>query len=501
MRNKKYFIILFLLIAVYVFVFSFLSFQRHYNFVSYEWQSSALRNQLIYNNIHGNYFKSFCEHNTEHAELIEFLFWPVYYFFQDIRTLYFLLVLFLGLSAWPLFLIGKKILNEKYSLLIVISYMSWAALHNLNFAYFNWLLIAPFFILFVFYFLIVRNKLMYLLFCVLAMLVREEIGVFLVLLSFYIRFLDKRFYIKDEPGWHLIPFFVGSLGLIFDYFFIRFTCANHEMLIRNFFAAGVGVNGVSNFLLILQVYLSRFLANISILLKLFLPVLFICFFDKTAFFIFIPMAYLICEVRRYGYPLNLKNIHHLTFFIPFIYISMIYAFKKIFKMVNKKYHYYILYTILLLSVSTIFFPNILGYYYNEHNDNTLYGLRNIYDRRLYETDSSDKVAWEMIKIIPEKSSVRATGDLFPALSSRVDLFEYPPSANMWNNRIKFTLENNLLAKTDYFMINKRGMFFGAGRNNIDDWEIDVTADIKTLLINGYAIVTENSYYILMKSLK
>ncbi|TSA44880.1 DUF2079 domain-containing protein [bacterium] len=128
--------IIWIMIAVYFLVFAAVSCFRHFNFQTQTWDLGAF-DQTFWNTVHGHFMQNNLEevHNHFGVHMSPFLVLlvPGYALFQ---TPYFLLLIqsvALALSAWPFFLLARKILqNSRLSTLIALAYLLYPSLHWVN---------------------------------------------------------------------------------------------------------------------------------------------------------------------------------------------------------------------------------------------------------------------------------------------------------------------------------------------------------------------------------
>ena len=179
--------ILILMVLCYTAVFSLLSILRHNSFAS----SFDLGNmdQTIWNTLHGRIFTmSTADGNVSrlgtHADFILILLSPLYLLWNNVRMLLVFQSLALGMGAIPVYYLAKKILKNKLvSFGLVLLYlmnpgMQWANVYD-----FHGVVLAIPFLLAAFYFSYTKNWLWYWVFFFLALITKEEISLFLVVMG------------------------------------------------------------------------------------------------------------------------------------------------------------------------------------------------------------------------------------------------------------------------------------------------------------------------------
>ncbi|MFA6099124.1 MAG: DUF2079 domain-containing protein [Patescibacteria group bacterium] len=206
-NNKK---ILWTTIGLYVLVIIIFLVQKYLSY-GYNAIDLAIYNQVFYNSAHGHLFQfSIHPHSYlgDHFELFIILLLPFYYFFQSPLTLLFLQTLFLGLAAWPLYLLARTILNRHWSLILAAAFLINPFIWNMNFFEFHILPFAIFFLLFAFYHYKKNNFLQFCFIAGISLLIREDVS--LVILMFGILALIE----KRSLKWILTPLLAGGIWFI-----------------------------------------------------------------------------------------------------------------------------------------------------------------------------------------------------------------------------------------------------------------------------------------------
>src|SRR4030042_6270726 len=108
LKNQK---ILWWAIIVYFVIFSAICIWKYFQF-GYNGLDLAIFNQVFYNSASGNLFHFTIHPQSylgDHFEPVLLLILPFYYFFQHPISLLVLQTLILALTAWPIYLIAKKL--------------------------------------------------------------------------------------------------------------------------------------------------------------------------------------------------------------------------------------------------------------------------------------------------------------------------------------------------------------------------------------------------------
>ena len=126
--------LLWVFILVYILIFGYLSFLKYQSFSYFDWDlaSDAI---VLWNSVHGKFlYYPFLGQSIfgAHLYLITLLILPIYVIFQNPLTLLFLQSMFLGLAAFPLYLLARIKLNKAFSLSLVLAYLLYPPLGYIN---------------------------------------------------------------------------------------------------------------------------------------------------------------------------------------------------------------------------------------------------------------------------------------------------------------------------------------------------------------------------------
>lgn len=198
-------IILPFLTFLYIAIYSYLSILQYNAFHTGHWDLAGF-DQAIWNTIQGKLLHTtLYGHNFlgEHMSPILILLAPFYLIWSDPRILLVLQSVFLGLGAIPIYLIAKDKLNHN---LLSLSFSSAWLLHpylsRINLFEFHEIALAPFFLLFCFYFLQRRQWWSYGVFLFLSLMVKESVTFPVMAIGIY-----SFFKINRKVG--IITFLIG----------------------------------------------------------------------------------------------------------------------------------------------------------------------------------------------------------------------------------------------------------------------------------------------------
>jgi len=398
----------------YIFVFGYLCFLKYQSFNYADWDLAS--DAVVYwSSVHGKLlYYSFQEQIIfgAHLYLIIFLILPVYALFQSPLTLLFLQSIFLGLAAWPLYLLARSKLNKTFSLSIAIAYLLYPSVGYMNLFETHFDIYEIFFLFFALYYFEKENFKRFLAFVILTLLCKENASLAVFMLGIY-ALIRKR-----PKKWVLFPLLAGaawfilSIKLIIPYFakeaklypggFI-FSCY-YKHLGGNLFemAKTVILHPVSTALFAFAPH------KITYIIRLFMPVGFLGLFSPLALLPTIPvfMQNLLSAVGTH----SLIYYQYVALLIPFIFFSVIHSFAKLLR-----YKFVICNQGALLCC---FFGFVIfsGIYLRSPQFDI---IGRIYRYRLDDLSAQKD---KLIRAIPQAAPVIATFQFLPKLANRQELY-------------------------------------------------------------------------------
>lgn len=185
-------IILGILVLIYAVVFSYYSIRRHMAFAS--GYDLANMDQTVWNTAHGNFFtvsgkETLISRFGHHADLILVLIAPFYWLYDSVNMLLIIQSVVIGLGAFPTYFLAKKVLQNKVKALVIsVAYLlNWGVQWS-NIYDFHGVTLAMTFLLSAFYFAYTRNWNWMFLFSFLALLTKENVSFFIIMLGLYVFF-------------------------------------------------------------------------------------------------------------------------------------------------------------------------------------------------------------------------------------------------------------------------------------------------------------------------
>lgn len=315
------------LILIYFLFFGTFTALRHYNFQTQAWDL-AIFSQSLWNTLHGEIFSNTLEEIPKslgvHFSPILFLLVPGYAIFP---TPYFLLIiqtLALGLGAWPLYFLAKKVIPQTpWPLIISAGYLFYPALHWINIFDFHPVAFAVPLFLAAFYFTEIKNWRLTYLFLALAAATREDAIPVVAFVGIYLFLRAIRQKNKTEMK---IGFTIIVLSTL--YF----------ILVTKIFmpALGGGLLRIDRYAQLGQTP-AEIISNLpgtiftipklSYLFWLFLPVAFLPIFSGLAF---LPMVSGLIENLLTNYQHQFSSIYHYdSVLIASIFFASVYGLKKL----------------------------------------------------------------------------------------------------------------------------------------------------------------------------
>jgi len=475
--NKKYHEFLLLIGILFYFIyFTISSFLRFDNFYTGKFDLGNMA-QTVWNTLNGNFFMLTNPNGTEivsrlsfHADFILILLTPFYYFWPNPKILLLIQTLVISLGAIYVYLIAKQILKSKnIALLFSFVYLINPLIQYVNLYDFHAVSFAITFLLASFYYILKNNFYLTFLFLILAGLTKEQIWLVSALMFLY-------FYIKNHKTQDIrvkkaLSFVFSVLSFIIFYYLIWIAIPNASG--SNHFALSYYSEfGDSPGIVIKNILLDPLKTlgvvfdekNIKYLYNLFMPVGFLSIFSPL--YLIFALPDLIINLLSNNRQLSDIYYQYTSGIIPFLFVSSIYGFKYILKIVNK--NVLIIY-LLITSLLSVYFIGPLPFSKNPNTDMFIKQVKN-----------REEIS-KFLDTIPNDIKVAATNNLGAYLSNRKHLFVIPvgtKSADMVmfllndsyaqpSLNVQKEMANNFEKNIDYKLIIKNDDFVAFKRINID----------------------------------
>ena len=476
-RDNKFFKIIILCATAYTLIFLSLKISQYYAFFSFEWEDEARNNQMVWNTAHGvplyeTIFGGHLYGFSGHLNPILLIISLAYVIFPHIFTWYFLSIGGIAFSSIIVYKLGCMVFDDELkSFSIALIYLLYPPLHYLNFSRINTITFFIPLALLTFYYFKKEKFLFFIVSAVLAMMCMESVSLYIILFGVYAAICKK------SKKWIFVPFFLGITWFFISTWVILPSISNinfnldtehHQFhsLDRHTFC------GLIKFIIFEPKECLLFMFSKShsmLLIRLLYPLIFIPLFSIA---VFIGIPGFLQVLFMHGAMKN-QGAYYIAGIIPFFIIGYVYGLARIEVLLKKiqiersiieKISYMFIFGSIILCIITSFGHNIYGDPDERRivHDQRFLTIKNIFNPLFYKLDRGDKIAWEMIRKIPQEASVSASGDLLVPLSHRKKLLEF---GNKESNYNYFDAE--------YIMLNKKNMFNGAGHySEIKDEDIE-----------------------------
>lgn len=273
-----------------------------------------------------------------HWELIYIVIAMFYRFIPSVPFLLYLQTAILAVAAYPLFKLALKKTNSSLiAFLIALSYLLYPPLHGANLFDFHSLSLVTSFLIFAFYYLDKDKLIPATIFVVLSLLCREDVSILVFMLGLYIIVFRSKY----RTG---VSFMVLSIIILIAYV-NRSAYIGYQDVLAKANAASLWdhIGGNDGFLGILKTFISRPLYvlgfmfnkdNIIFLIKLFSPVLGMCFLA--------PMTLLVCGPTLILYllsnwgPMHQIEYQYTSTLTPFIFLATVIGMSNVMARLKKR---------------------------------------------------------------------------------------------------------------------------------------------------------------------
>jgi uncharacterized membrane protein len=481
-RKNFYIVLVFLLIAAFVLVFSLLSFGRHDSLKSYLNDLGAY-DQVVWNTAHGHFFEittsMFSEKNffAGHFSPILILCVPFYLIFPSPKWLLFFQALAVGLSAVPIFYFAReKLKSQALGLVFLISYLLYPVLHNGLLYDFHEVVFATVFASWAFYFLEKGKDRWFILFAVLLALSQEHLPLLVFMMGIYLFFVKKRRRFGLAVGFFSLLYFLSVVFVLMPFFSSSENLAllqNNSTYPSRYAWLGASLGGIVKKIITDPLSIAGVLISperIKYLFLLVMPVFSLAIF-AWPIAIILPLI-LINILSSNSMTFNI-SFYHSAIFAPFVYFSSIFVFRKWLLGIKK---IKIMFASLILIFS--FFSAVMF---------GLTPLSNHYSLNDFRPSDHSKKISEIKKIIPPNAALSVQHNLGPHFTERQYVYRFP----LKTDEVQYIL----LDKTDPFGNNPKQAFSFAYalQMNPSEWEGNIenlkkSADFELVYDNdGYSL--------------
>lgn len=410
---------LYLLFAAFI-TLSFLASYLKFFFLLYNSLDLAIFNHTFWQTAQGNLFSSSINPPTyfgDHFGPLLILITPIYYLYQSEVTLLFLQTVFIGISAFPLYLIAKKHLSEKWSALLVVSWLFNPFLGSLNLFEWHIISILPFLLLLLWYFFIKKKFIAFLITLVVTLLVREDAGIATTSLALVMFFFKKE---NSSAIKYALTTILASTLWVYVALKIVATFSITESFKFYTYYGWLGSTPYEIFTAALTSPTDLFthlltLDALGLFFILLLPILYLVLLAPI-FLLGIILPLLTLLLAKEGASPLIPFLHYSAWLLPSIYLGAIYGLKNIFTGNKNKFIHSLSkradFIFITLGIALLYFfitLNPVSY--------TFYTVAKNYDEL-----SNEKTAKEIIlSKIEDSMSVITTADFLTPLSKRAQV--------------------------------------------------------------------------------
>lgn len=400
--------------ALYIAFFSWLGYLKFIHF-SYNGLDLAIINQVFFNSSRGNFFASTIHEATylkDHFSPILFFLLPFYRVAQSPMTLIFMQTAALGLSAYPVFLLGKKHFSTIVSLGIALMWLLNPSVQNLSLFEFSFLPFAIPCIFFAFYFYQQKKFFPFILFALLALLVREDVA--LVVFIFGILAVTE----KRAWQWTLFPALLSLAYFFFSMQMIRgFGGGEYKFLIYYSWLGSSWGEIVKNILLRPNDIFLRIanIGNIEMILGFLLPFLFLPLL-RPKYLLLSLLVYAQILLGAAGASGLILKTQYSSLFLPSMMISFMFGLKRVPELRHPLVSTYLVRGNLGILIC------IAGVLYSALTLGPVIGTLKIH---LVEHDPEyQKQKNNILQLVPPDASVAASYDTLANFSSRKKIYGF-----------------------------------------------------------------------------
>ncbi len=401
-------------IVAYISYFSYVCIEKYNNFFTGRFDLGNM-DQTVWNTIHGRLFEITNPDGVQittrlafHADFILILLSPFYIIWEDPRMLLLIQTVVIGLGAYFVFQICKRLTkNETISLIFSLSYLLNPLVQKQNLFDFHGVTLATTFLLGAFYFSLGKKYIPMLSMLLLAALTKENVFLIVGLFGIYLWIKDKNlrwviltvacmvsFYLLVSK---FIPQARGGQHFAVEYF--NDFGDSPLSITKNIFFQPLKTAG--------KILSTNNINYLGILLE---PAAFMSLLAPV--FLIFSFPDLLINLLSTNKNLTSINFHYAATIIPFIYISAIYGTESLLKrkLINSK-----VISLLLL----------LGTVYSTYQYGALPGSKHpsneIYNNRLVDRARIDK----FLSTLPQDLSIAASNNVGSHLSHRQKIYTVP----------------------------------------------------------------------------
>jgi uncharacterized membrane protein/uncharacterized membrane protein YbhN (UPF0104 family) len=422
--KNKTMVILSLFVLLYIFYYTTASFLRFDNFYTGRFDLGNM-DQTIWNTIHGRFFLFTNPDGTEtvsrlayHSDFILVLLSPLYLIWENPKILLLLQTVVLGIGAYFVFAISKKLLNnDVFSLILSFAYLINPSVGFVNLYDFHAVALATTFLLASYYFFLTRKYYLLALFIFLAAITKEQVWTLVSIFGAFIvsrAYMEKKLKASFEVIYGLILLFIGIpiSYLLIDKIIPYFRGNEHFAL--EFYsdlgssASEIIKNSILNPLGVIERIFE--LERIEFLSKLLLPLGFLSLLSPLILVFAAPD--LLISILSNNPALHQIYYQYTAVITPFIFIAAMYSVRFLRNKFNISFK--------AISLYILFFA-ILGQYLTGPLPGSKRPNIDMFTKHLNNKEQIDK----FLSSIPKEARVAATNNAGSHLTQREHIYTLP----------------------------------------------------------------------------
>ncbi|MEM1582932.1 MAG: DUF2079 domain-containing protein, partial [Candidatus Bathyarchaeia archaeon] len=460
-------------ITTYSVIFSYYSIMKFYSFRVGAWDfgivaqsiASASRGRLFTNNVE-LYYSPTGSYFGIHFSPILFLVVPFFYLMPKIETLYIFQTVTLALGCIPVYLLAKKLLNNRaQSLILSISYLFNPALQSINWYDFTPQVFFPTLILFATYYLKECKIVLFFLFLMLSLTTLEQSSYYVLLFGFYVVWDLKKqlmnLFSGNRAKLSFVPIATFTITIFWAYFSSSVKSIINPSIPEELLATGnfriLGVKSINEIPLKIVSDPSSLLRafRYDMMSKVFYIIVNLasnCFLSILSPIALLPaLLWLVIASVSNWPPYYQLGFHYPAFTLPFIYVATIETLKRFRHDINEQKHGDIIARIsILVLVVNIIISSFLSPLSPVHEAQRFTYFR---DYGISHPSSLNLNVIKILSEIPNDAKVITTSMLFPHLAiDNLNTYVIPPE-NVPSRRLYVSHTNYLKQiKFDYVII-------------------------------------------------
>lgn len=416
-KKYRHEFILGILICFYIAYFTTASFQRFDNFYAGRFDLGNM-DQAVWNTINGRIFQTSSDNGdviprlSTHADFILVLISPFYLLWSNPKMLLLMQSAILGFGAVFIYLIARETIGDKRLALIFAFLFLMNPLVQLTNLYdFHAITLATTLLLASFYFLIKKKYLLLTLFLILSAITKEQVWLITSIFGLPLLFQKTKKIKLLGAGIMLFSLTIFTFLILYA---IPINLGGQHFALSYYSEFGSSpIQVISNIIFSPQKIIPVIFetSRLEYLKNLFIPLGFVSFLSPV--FLIFAIPDLLIDLLSNNPQLRQIYYQYSAAITPFVFVSAIFAIKKIIKFFPKIPKIYIAAYLLIFT------------FFSAYSYGPLPGAKNPNIDMFIEPQKNREVIEKFLSRIPEKYSVAATNNLGSHLSQRQTIYTIP----------------------------------------------------------------------------